>query len=319
MAVRLRHPAAALLGVLSAVGMVSLSGAGELVGGGVATACAQAPTVPTEAVPTIGPVDPACSRVPDTDNDNIFDYEDNCNGYFNPSQRDTDGDEGPKPYEPVDTKTNPRDPMTGGDTCDVDDDGDRIQDVNDNCPKVANKDQTDGDFDGQGDPCDEETIAPSSKSGEPVVGSSPTPATPSGPAPGGSSSGSSGTPAAGPATRPSLTVFSFPRRRRVAEIREGLAVPVRCSAACSVVGEIVVRRSTARRMRLPARRPAIVIGRGTAGLAAGGRTFVFVRVPPAGLRGVARARRVDATLRLVVADRAGGNRSVVQRRVQLGR
>jgi hypothetical protein len=71
---RLRHPAAALAGVLASAGMVSLTGAGEIVGGGVATACAQVPSVPTEAIPTIGPVDPACSRVPDTDNDGVFDY-----------------------------------------------------------------------------------------------------------------------------------------------------------------------------------------------------------------------------------------------------
>jgi hypothetical protein len=40
------------------------------------------------------------------------------------------------------------------DTCDADDDGDEILDVNDNCPLTANHDQADTDGDGVGDACD---------------------------------------------------------------------------------------------------------------------------------------------------------------------
>ena len=314
---RLRHPAAALAGVLASAGMVSLTGAGEIVGGGVATACAQVPSVPTEAIPTVGPVDPACSRVPDTDNDGVFDYEDNCQGYFNPSQRDTDGDEGPKPYEPVDSQTNPRDPMTGGDVCDADDDGDLIQDVDDNCQKVANKDQKDTDLDGLGDACDEETVAPPGGTTPPQRTGEP----PGGAGSGGSGQGQGGQQSqsqnqGGTAGRPTVRLLRMASKPRVAELRRGIAVPVRCSAPCALAGELVTDRRTARRLKLRRTRS---LGRGAARVEDAGMTFVFVRIPAKTLKRVAKIRRARTTLRLTVADLSGGNRQTLQRRLTLRR
>lgn len=304
MAMRLRHPTAAVLGALSATALVSLTGTTDFVGGGVATACAQAPTVPTQAIPTVGPVDPACSRVPDTDNDRVFDYEDNCNGYFNPSQRDTDGDEGPKPYEPIDTKTNPRDPMTGGDTCDVDDDGDLVQDLEDNCQKIVNKDQKDSDRDGIGDPCDEETTI------EERADASPPPS-PVQPAPSGSDAPAA---APGPVARPALTVLRLPKRLRVDELRSGLPVAVRCSAACVVAGELrTADARAARRMKTRS------LGRGFARIDESGLTFVFVRIAPRTLARVRRARTVRTSLRLTVGDARGVAAGTVTRRLTLKR
>jgi len=42
-----------------------------------------------------------------------------------------------------------------GENCDIDQDGDLIADINDNCPSVSNPDQIDTDGDGAGDACDE--------------------------------------------------------------------------------------------------------------------------------------------------------------------
>ncbi|MDT0606895.1 thrombospondin type 3 repeat-containing protein [Croceitalea rosinachiae] len=43
-----------------------------------------------------------------------------------------------------------------GDTCDLDDDNDGVLDINDNCPLIANADQADIDGDGIGDVCDDD-------------------------------------------------------------------------------------------------------------------------------------------------------------------
>lgn len=186
------------------VGLASLAvglGVAQIAPGGVAGACAQ------EVIPdtvTVGPVDPACQRVPDTDKDGVFDVDDNCHRYFNPMQVDTDRDAGPPPYEPV--PINFRDPSTGGDACDADDDGDLRLDAEDVCPKVADPEQRDGDRDGLGDACDptQDVVA---------------------------------TPAAAPPA-PRLTLARLPARVRRAEIGAGLSIPATCSVACALQAEL---------------------------------------------------------------------------------
>lgn len=236
----------AAAGALCAVGVSALPGT-DL--GGVATACAQTTDtnpVPTLPIPTVGPVDPMCSRVPDTDSDTVFDYTDNCHKYFNPSQLDTDADAGPEPYEPV--PVTERNPTTGGDACDVDDDGDGLEDVADNCSKVANAKQEDADGDRIGDACDKETTSP---------------------APGAS------------AAVARLTVSSPGRVLRVDAIRAGITVPVRCTASCSLSARVSVDRRAARRLR-----SSTTLARSSAKLEAGGSTYVFLRVPAKVLRRV---------------------------------
>jgi len=71
----------------------------------------------------------------DSDNDGVYDSEDNCPATPNPDQEDNDDD-------------------GLGDVCDDDDDNDGVLDDDDNCPVDANPGQEDRDRDGVGDACD---------------------------------------------------------------------------------------------------------------------------------------------------------------------
>ncbi|HCS28892.1 MAG TPA: hypothetical protein DIW43_15645, partial [Spongiibacteraceae bacterium] len=74
-----------------------------------------------------------------------------------PALPDSDGDGVPDrddlfPNDPTESSDLDRDGI--GDNADTDDDGDNIDDGVDNCPLIANEDQTDTDGDGPGDACD---------------------------------------------------------------------------------------------------------------------------------------------------------------------
>jgi predicted CXXCH cytochrome family protein len=102
-------------------------------------------------------LDDSISAILDSDNDGIFDLEDNCPDICNPEQLDADNDgEG----DLCDTT-----PKCGGVSCGipqpaceteciVDTDGDGIPDLEDNCPLNCNTEQSDYDGDGAGDVCD---------------------------------------------------------------------------------------------------------------------------------------------------------------------
>jgi hypothetical protein len=110
-----------------------------------------------------------------------------------------------------------------------------------------------------------------------------------------------GAPAVADHVAPALRI-GVPRGARVRELRYGLAAAVRCSEHCTLAGALLAGPR--------------VLGRGRARLDAAGRTFLFVRLTPAGVRHVRRGGAVRARLRITALDGAG-NRAVRTRRVVL--
>ncbi|WP_298515877.1 T9SS type A sorting domain-containing protein [uncultured Kordia sp.] len=111
--------------------------------------------------------------VEDTDDDGIYNYQDNCPDTPNDDQADQDDDgmgdacdddmDGDGILNADDNcpliasdNQNDNDNDGLGDICDYDDDNDTILDVDDNCPFIVNTDQNDNDQDGLGDACDDD-------------------------------------------------------------------------------------------------------------------------------------------------------------------
>jgi hypothetical protein len=100
------------------------------------------------------------TKVVDTDGDGVLDSDDNCPNTANPIQTCHSSSDCLGPDNSCNvtsgfcSKQNDNDGDTYGDVCDTDDDNDGWPDNNDNCPLVANLDQSDVDYDGIGDACD---------------------------------------------------------------------------------------------------------------------------------------------------------------------
>ncbi|HEV3002302.1 MAG TPA: thrombospondin type 3 repeat-containing protein [Solirubrobacteraceae bacterium] len=267
------------------------------------------------ALPSAVPAHPQDSLL-DGDHDGINDPPvgtDNCageNGAFNPRQTDTDfdglgdecdvDDDGDTVDDALDNcplnSNQAQSDLDGdnvGDTCDVDDDGDGMADSRDNCRFVPNRDQADGDRDGLGDACDDPRPGGGGSSAPPGGG-------------GGSGSGSGA-----PDAEPPAIGLSVRRLHRTAELGAGLAVPVRCSERCTVTSTLTLAARDARRLKV-----ARVLGTGGAELDGPGETFVFVDLPRAALRRVRRVRRVAVALRVEAVDPAG-NRTTTSRRLTI--
>jgi len=221
----------------------------------------------------------------DDDRDGLVNTDDNCDADPNAGQADLDGDD-------------------RGDACDRDRDGDRFDDAFDNCPTVYNleavdvngdgllNDQLDADRDGIGTACDaEEAVV----TGAPLR---PAPTAPSAP----------------DRDAPELRV-TVGRRFRMAEVRAGLVVRLRCSEACAATAELSLGRRAARRLRLDA---SSVVATGSARLAGQGTSYAFVRFETPVRRALRRRAGLRATLTAIAVD-AAGNRRVLTRRITLRR
>jgi predicted lipoprotein with Yx(FWY)xxD motif len=107
-----------------------------------------------------------CTISQDTDGDGVLDAVDNCpnkankrqwdydkDGMGNACDNDDDNDTFTDKAEKI-AGTNPKDPKSFPGSITLDNDGDGIDDVLDNCPSAPNKGQWDLDGDGQGNKCD---------------------------------------------------------------------------------------------------------------------------------------------------------------------
>ncbi len=95
--------------------------------------------------PTIVKVSPTMLfEIDDSDDDGIYDYQDNCPAVANPDQIDSE----------TEVQCGPPPSINSPPTCFPIVVGDGVGDVCDNCPSVINPDQADADNDGVGDACD---------------------------------------------------------------------------------------------------------------------------------------------------------------------
>jgi hypothetical protein len=275
-------------------------------------------------------------RVDDRDHDEVTNTSDNCPDVYNPDQRDTDHDA----QQGAGGTGTPADPPadTGGDACDVDDDGDAVKDELDNCRTAENAGQTDTDVDGEGDPCDDDddddrvpdvkdncvkVVNPDQADSDgdfigdacdvdtPRRGSTTTTPTASSAPAAGQPTATTTTPTTAAASntapddgRPPKLAVRLERGYRLGALQSGLAVAVTCSEGCKLTSTLRLGRT--------------VLGRGAAGVEEAGRTYVFVRFVRGAMTRLSRVRRSSVVVTVVATD-AAGHETTTERKLTLRR
>jgi hypothetical protein len=255
------------------------------------------------AVPSAGACAGPCA-VADYDGDGVNDWADNCPLRSNLSQRDTDKDT-PAPLVDVVPPPGalPRNPVLSYDS--------PLRVYPATPYQTAQPLPTDIPPDKGGDACDDDDDGDGVKDRR--KGDKPPDNCPLNPNPRQEDADGDGTgdacdptpaPAAGgvAGARAVAIRAQAPRRLRFDEARLGVVVAVRCSARCEVAGRLLLGRRR--------------LGRGTAFLDGAGRTYLFVEIPRAALKRLARGPgRVRPLLRVTTA----GGRVVFAHRVVLHR
>jgi hypothetical protein len=114
------------------------------------------------------------------------------------------------------------------------------------------------------------------------------------------------TSAAPPPTRPSASARSS--QKLSTALSRGVSVTVACPQACRIVSELLLDRSTARKVRLAATK-SVVVGRATATRTTAGTTTLRVRFKSKARKRLRSLRRLKLTLRTRVTSGAGDVRS----------
>ena len=285
----------------------------------------------------------------DVDHDGWKNWADNCPKNYNPKQTDTDKDTpepiydtgqstpqtGPilvYPHTPVDPGQElptDQDPEVGGDSCDIDDDADKVYDKRgpgkpgpDNCKLLPNPGQEDADSDGKGDVCDDDDDNDNvldAKDNCPVNANPDqrdTNRNGKGDVCDGGSKKATGSLLGGAdpndKTAPAVTLRKL-SPVHYDELGRGLTVGVRCSEGCILEGELRMSGAVARRLKVTtSRKKQVVVGRGAAQIAEKGTTFVFVKLSKTALSRLERAPRVRAVLRVTARDASGNQRSATK-------
>ena len=108
--------------------------------------------------------------------------------------------------------------------------------------------------------------------------------------------------------------MTVPKRQSLRTLlTRGLQISVTASEPSTIKAELQLSRAVARKLGLrPPATTDVVVGRGTAALAAAGRTSLSVKLTAKARKALRRLRTGRFTLRITATDRAGNAKTVTE-------